>query len=166
LKIVKTMGDQFKEIAEKMKPEKPEKKEIDEERLASKVKDALKPDIDKVAGRVSSIEKELEFERRLKPYKDALEKTYNMRQLTDEQFRLQKTKEIIENTIMPELRGMRKDVLGVLMVERCAMLEERHGVEPGTYVSPALGSLGIRLGEEEVAEEDQEAILRKLRARI
>jgi len=52
-----------------------------------------------------------------------------------------------------------------VLLERCAMLEQRYGLEPGTYVTPCLAALGIKEFEEEVTEKEQEVILSRLRKR-
>ena len=145
---------------------------VDTREIADQVKEGLQGDLDRISDstesvkeRMDTIERELEIERRVKA---RVGPRPQAQPLSDKQFELTQQRELIEKTVAPDLRGMRKDLKDVFLLQVVSKIEEQRGLQPGTLLTPIVNRIGITEGvtvsEEGVTEAEKKQLLARARA--
>jgi len=158
-------------ILEQTKPKSPEpEKTIDEDKLADKITGKVKESVDEVKGSVAKVEERInEMERRWeqeKAYREGYEKAakeYGGGRLPLDHHKLNVQRDVFQQSVIPELRGVRQDLRDIGVLHYLALVEERRGVPAGTLLKPYFERVGLG---EVVAEVEKPTTIAEKRAFI
>jgi len=135
--LVKPMLEQLTKSQPKSAEGKPP---LDEDKLVDKISRQVKEPIEK---RIGDIEKRWDREMAYREGYEKAAKEYGGAKKPLEHHKLDIQKDLIEQGLLPEVRGMRADLKDFGLLHIISLIEERRGMAPGTLLTPIINKLGL-----------------------